>query len=301
MFRQLAGWLRSEARLGRNPRRMARLLGRGWAHVSYGFRVEPTWLELNHCEIALADLPAAFAGCRIVQLSDLHCGHQVSAAYLREAVELARRQQPDVVVLTGDYIHKGYRHIEDAADAVGTLAAPLGVFAVLGNHDYSVRNALGIRRYRSLHRSVASALTARGIRVLRNENVRLWRDDAFIQLIGVEDLWSRACDLEQGYAGLAATAPHIVLAHNPRTVEYLQGRRCDLMLSGHTHGGQIHVPGLGRPTLGRKSRRFAAGLCRYGNTQVFVNRGVGFGIAFRYGVRPEVSVLVLRRGDATKP
>ena len=86
----------------------------------------------------------------------------------------------------------------------------------------------------------------------------------------------------------------IVLAHNPRTVEHLNGRRCDLMLSGHTHGGQVHVPGLGRPTLSRKARRFAAGLYQYHDTYLYVNKGVGFGIRFRYGVRPEVTVLVLR-------
>jgi len=80
------------------------------------------------------------------------------------------------------------------------------------------------------------------------------------------------------------------------TVEHLNGRRCDLMLSGHTHGGQVHVPGLGRPTLSKKARQFAAGLYHYRNTYVYVNKGVGFGFRFRYGVRPEVTVLVLRPG-----
>ena len=85
----------------------------------------------------------------------------------------------------------------------------------------------------------------------------------------------------------------MVLAHNPRTVEYLAGLRCDLMLSGHTHGGQVHLPGIGRPTLSRRARRFAAGMYRHGHTQVYVNKGVGFGFRVRYGVRPEVAVLTL--------
>ena len=90
------------------------------------------------------------------------------------------------------------------------------------------------------------------------------------------------------------SVPRVVLAHNPRTVEHLNGRRCDLMLSGHTHGGQVHVPGLGRPTLGRNAKRFAAGLYRYRDTYLYVNKGVGFGFRFRYGVRPEVAVLRLQ-------
>lgn len=302
MFRQLAGWLRSEARLGRSRRRMAHWLGRSWAHVSYGRHVEPTWLELNHCDIPVAELPEPFDGFRIVQLSDLHCSRHVNAAYLNEAVELARRQQPEIIVLTGDFVHKGFGHIDEVADVVGTLRATHGVFAVLGNHDYSVRNALGFRRYRHLHRAVSDALVARGIRVLHNESVCLERQSARLHLIGVEDLWSRACDLDQAYSGLSQAAPHIVLAHNPRTVEHLNGRRCDLMLSGHTHGGQIHVPALGRPTLSKKARRFAAGLYHYRDTYVYVNKGVGFGFRFRYGVRPEVTVLVLRpkRDESSK-
>jgi predicted MPP superfamily phosphohydrolase len=265
--------------------------------MSYGYHVEPTWLEVNQCDIPIADLPAPFDGFRIVQLSDLHCSRQVNATYLGEALALAQQQQPDLMVLTGDFIHRGFRHIDEVAELVGALTAPSGVYAVLGNHDYSVRNALGFRRYRHLHRAVAEALCGRGIRVLHNECVMLRRGDTSLQLIGVEDLWSRACDLQRAYDGLSPAVPHIVLAHNPRTVEHLRGRRCDLMLSGHTHGGQIHVPGLGRPTLSRKARRFAAGLYHYQNTYLYVNKGVGFGFRFRYGVRPEVTVLTLRPVD----
>jgi predicted MPP superfamily phosphohydrolase len=263
--------------------------------MTYALRVEPTWLELNHLNVPVPDLPEPFAGLRIVQLSDFHCSRQVTPAYLGEAVELAQRQAGDVVVLTGDFVHKGYRYVDLVARILGRLSAPCGVYAVLGNHDYSVRNALGFRRYRHLHRAVAEALAAHGIRVLHNETVRLSREDAGLHLVGVNDLWSRVCDLDQAFAGLSPEVPHIVLAHNPRTIERLNGRRCDLMLSGHTHGGQIHLPGLGRPTLGRKARRFAAGMYRYQNTYLYVNKGVGFGFRLRYGVRPEVAVLTLRR------
>lgn len=293
MLRHFTGWLRRAAHIRR--RRWTRWIGRNWARVSYGYWIEPTWLELNRCDIPLSDLPPVFDGFRIVHLSDFHCGRQVSPAYLAEAVDLAQAQNGDLVVLTGDFIHHGFAYVDHVAEALGRLSAPSGVYAVLGNHDFSVRNALGIRRYRRLHQAVSEALTARGIRVLHNEHLSLTREEAQIHLVGVEDLWSRACDLEQAFHDLAPAGPCIVLAHNPQTVEHLNGHRCDLMLSGHTHGGQVHLPGLGRPVLGPKGRRFAAGLYCHRGTYLYVNKGVGFGIRFRYGVRPEVAVLSLRQ------
>jgi len=295
MLRYLVRWLRSEARTSRSERRWAKWIGRNWARVSYGYRVEPTWLELNLSNVGIEDLPDDFSGFRIVQLSDFHASRQVTPAYLSEAVDLAQAQRPDLVVLTGDFIHRGYKYVAPVADVLASLQAPYGVFAVLGNHDFSVRNALGFRRYRHLHRAVAQALQARGIRVLRNESVTLEKNGAILNLVGLEDLWSQVCDSDRAFAQLADHVPAIVLAHNPRTVEILNGHRCDLMLSGHTHGGQIHLPGVGRPMLSRRARRFAAGMYQHDNTCVYVNKGVGFGFRFRFGVRPEVAVLTLHR------
>jgi predicted MPP superfamily phosphohydrolase len=255
--------------------------------------VEPTWLELNHHEVPVADLPAAFAGLRVVHLSDFHCSRHVTPIYLSEAADLAQAQNGDVIVLTGDFIHKGFKYVRRVAAILGQLAAPHGVYAVLGNHDFSVRNALGVRRHRYLHRAMADALTAQGIRVLHNETVVLTRGGARLYLAGVEDLWSRVCDLDRALDGLSTAVPCVMLAHNPCTIEHLDGRRCDLMLSGHTHGGQVNLPGLGRLTLGRHGRRFAAGMYYHQNTYLYVNKGVGFGFRVRYGVRPEVAVLTL--------
>jgi predicted MPP superfamily phosphohydrolase len=294
MLHHMVGWLRREARTGRAQGRWARWIGRSWARVSYARKVEPTWLEVTQWLVPVADLPPAFAGFRIAQLSDFHCSKQVTPEYLAEAVELAQAQDPDLVVLTGDFIHHGFKYITPVAEVLSQLTAPHGVFAVLGNHDFSVRNALGFRRHRHLHRAVARALTVRGIRVLHNEAVRLTHDADTLNLVGVEDLWSRVCDLGQAFAGLVPNRPCIMLAHNPRTVEFLNGQRCDLMLSGHTHGGQVNLPGLGRPALGRRARRFAAGMYRYRQTHVYVNKGVGFGFRLRFGVRPEVAILTLQ-------
>src|SRR5262249_51967152 len=218
-LRQLVGWLRREAPRGTAKQQCARWIGRNWARVHYACRVEPTWLEVNRCLIPIRGLPADFAGFKIVQLSDFHGSKQVTPAYLNQAVELAQAQEADLAVLTGDFIHRGYRYVQSVAEILGRLRAPHGVFAVLGNHDFSVRNALGFRRYRHLHHAVDNALTDNGIRVLRNELVLLNRGAAALHLIGLEDLWSRACNLDKAFAESSSAVPRIVLAHNPRTVE----------------------------------------------------------------------------------
>jgi uncharacterized protein len=277
------------------PRRWATWIGRSLAQLHYARHVEPTWLEVNRLTVPVADLPAPFDSFRIVQLSDLHCSNKVGPEFVDRAIDLALAERPDLIVVTGDFIHHGFRHIPQAAAHMRRLSAPLGVYAVLGNHDYSIRNALGLRRHRHLHRAVADALTTEGVRVLRNETVRLERDGSTLDLIGVDDLWSRTCDLDRALAECDPDQPRVVLAHNPRTVEHLAGRRCDLMLSGHTHGGQVDLPRLGRVVLGRKARRFAAGMYEIDGTNLYVNKGVGFGWRLRYNVRPEVAVFTLSR------
>jgi uncharacterized protein len=300
MWKHLSNWLRhdgqSYAHRGkpREQARLARWLGRGWARLHYATRVEPTWLELTRHEVAVAGLPPAFAGLRVVQLSDFHCSRLVPPSYLAEAVELAQAQSPDLVVLTGDFIHKGFKYVHRVARVLGRLQATEGVFAVLGNHDYSVRNALGVRRHPRLHQAIADALQGRGIRVLRNETVKVIRGGHAVQLTGLEDLWSRVCDIERAYEGSGDNEPRLVLAHNPCTIDHLGPRRCDLMLSGHTHGGQINLPRFGRVTLGRNGKRFAAGMYKVDDRFLYVNKGVGFGFRLRYNVRPEVAVLTLQ-------
>src|SRR5262249_20090912 len=162
---------------------------------------------------------SSLVGYRVVQLSDLHRGRGVTKEHVSEAVLIAQAEEADLIVLTGDFVHKGFRYVERAARELRSLKAPDGVYAVLGNHDYSIRNALGIRRYRHLHHAVERALTEAGIRVLRNESVILRRGHAKLHLAGVDDLWSRACDLDRALAGLDHQTPRIVLAHNPRTIE----------------------------------------------------------------------------------
>jgi predicted MPP superfamily phosphohydrolase len=281
--------------------RIAHWIGRTWAHYNYGRHVEPTWLELNQHTLPIQNLPASFSGLRIAHLSDLHDGQHLPQDYICQSIDLTLKEQPDLIAITGDFIHKGYKHVEHIAKKLKRLHAPLGVFAVLGNHDFSVRNALGFRRHRGLHLAVANALTHQGIRVLRNETVPLIREDSKIFLAGLDDLWSRECNPDAALGGLCEKTPRIVLAHNPQTIHELGNHRCDVMLSGHTHGGQINLPLLGRLFLSKSARRLAAGLYHQDNTHIYVSKGVGCGFRFRYGVRPEVAILTLKPYPQSNP
>ena len=274
--------------------RFAKFLGRNWARVGYAYHVEPTWLEVNRFDLNIGDLPAAFHDTKIAHLTDFHYGKQIPLGYIEGALERAAAEKPDIIALTGDFIDRGPKHVRAAAKLFGQLKAPLGVYAVLGNHDFSVHNALGVRRHPDLYQAIADALAEQGVKVLRNEAIRFDRGNDGLIVAGVDDLWSRESDPNAALTGCCPNTPRIVLAHNPRSVEQFAGHRFDLMLSGHTHGGQVHWPGLGRVLMGKKTKRLVAGLYPYEKGHVYVNKGVGFGWRFRFGVRPEIAVFTLR-------
>jgi predicted MPP superfamily phosphohydrolase len=272
--------------------RLARWLGRSLARLSYAVLVEPTWLEVNHLQISVAGGPPA-GRLRIVQLSDFHFQRRVPEKYIEHCIRSANAEVPDLVALTGDYVHKGPRFVDRVAEMLSHLAAPLGVYAVLGNHDHAVRNSLGLRTYPRLHQKIADSLSRHGIRVLHNELLTIEHNGGRYQISGVDDLWSRRCRPDLALAQLDSRLPHVMLAHHPRTIELLAGKRCDLMLSGHTHGGQIHTRRFGSPMLGRKMKRYAAGLYSVAEGHLYVNKGVGYGLKIRYNRRPEIAVFDL--------
>jgi len=272
-------------------RRLAQWIDRHISRLSYAVLVEPTWLEINRMQIPVAGAPVA-RGLRIVQLTDFHFQRRMPVRYIERCVEAANSEKPDLIALTGDYVHAGHKFVEGIAELLSGLSAPLGVYAVLGNHDHAVRNALGIRRYPTLHRKVAESLGSRGIRVLHNELLTFEVEGLRYQISGVDDLWSRKCRPDLALAALDPTLPHVMLAHHPRTIELLGNQRCDLMLSGHTHGGQVHLPRLGSVALGKKIK-YSAGLYECGSSRLYVNKGVGFGLKIRYNRRPEIAVFDL--------
>lgn len=276
------------------PRRVARFVGRNWARLGYAYHVEPTWLAVNRLTLPVRGLSPHLAGLRVAHLSDFHCGHHIPTGYLEDAIARAAGENPDLIALTGDFIDRGPAHAAPAAKLFRHLRAPLGVFAVLGNHDFSVHTPRGARKHPGLDRVISDALGCEGVTVLRNRSAVVERSGARLAVAGVDDLWSGESDLGAALGSVDNGTPRVLLAHNPQTAEQLDGRRADLILSGHTHGGQINWPGLGRLFLHKSARRWAAGLYAVPGGHLYVNTGVGFGWRLRFGVRPELAVITLQ-------
>lgn len=283
---------------GKSRKGFARWVGDRLAQLSYAVLVEPTWLEVNRLRLSLETHTAS--PFKVVQISDIHYHGRTPLAYMQHCVQSANAEKAQIIALTGDYIHAGGRHVQRVAEILGGLKAQLGVFAVLGNHDHAIRASWGPRLRRKLNERVAGALTEHGIRVLHNELVLLEHEGQNFQISGVDDLWSRRCLPEVALAHLDPGLPHIMLAHHPLTIHLVEGKRCDLMLSGHTHGGQIHSERFGSVTLSKKMKQYAAGMYTFGSQRLYVNKGVGYGWRIRYNRRPEIAVFEFA-GEEPKP
>lgn len=240
-------------------------------------------LEVVHQPIYLRALPERFEGYTIVQLSDIHHGSLVEAAYIRTAVETVNQLEPDLVVLTGDYVTHSRAYIEPCAELLGQLRARDGVFAVLGNHDFWTDAE-----------TIANAFTRHQVELLRNTHSHLHRDGESLALVGVDDPTLRQDDLRKALKGVRVGAPTVLLSHNPSLVRRAAQLGIDLMLSGHTHGGQIRLSARQRPP--QRFLRFCRGHGQFGPTQIYVNRGLGTVIVpVRYQCPPEITVIELHR------
>jgi uncharacterized protein len=239
--------------------------------------------------IWLSGLPEAFAGLRILQLSDIHHSlffplHRVAAV-----VELANSLKPDLVALTGDFITYSRRSIGPVAEMLGTLRARLGVVAVLGNHDFRVGADI-----------VQRALRRQRIRVLRNRHMILRDGGEALPVAGVDD-YGYGADLSAALRGIPDGSPTILLAHNPRLVRRAARHGVGLVLSGHTHGGQVNLPFLGS-VYGRSPEqlRYKIGWDRLDATQIYVSRGIGtIVLPWRLRCPAEIPCLELQPHHAT--
>ena len=257
----------------------------------YAFGVEPNWLERTFHRVKLP-CKNLTTGVRILQLSDFHASHSVPLSLIERSVELGLEAKPDVICLTGDFITDANPF--DAVEysrILRRLSSAAPVFATLGNHDGgSWSAAVGglddssvVRKL--LRDSNASLLDNRSevVRV-RNQSVRF---------AGVGDLWSEGVHGDLAFADVRAEDPAILLAHNPDTKDVLADRPWDLMLSGHTHGGQVVLPFVGARFVPVRDKRFIAGLKQWNGRQIYVTRGVGNVRGVRVNCRPEVTVLDL--------
>lgn len=254
--------------------------------TAYGVAVRRRWVRVREIDVDVAGLPAAFSGYRVAHLSDLHIGGLWSRAQAQRWIDRVRALDVDLVALTGDYVTHGDAFHEDIAAVLGALPARDGAVAVLGNHDYfGDAEALTAR------------LRARGVKVLRNEHISLRRGDQAITLAGVDDLWTRRADPARALAGAPADQPIIALAHDPQLFPDIAARGAAVVLSGHTHWGQIALPfSPERVNLSRLTYRLHAGEHREGGSVLYISPGLGTtGPPIRVGAPPEITVLRLRR------
>jgi len=247
---------------------------------------ERHWPRVYRVTVPLPGLPAPLDGFTICQLSDLHRGPIVSEEFLRKAADLAASLKPDLVALTGDYVSTSAGYAPSCAQALSSLKAPYGVYAVLGNHEYWTRPE-----------TVTAALQAIGVRVLVNRSVCLRVRGVPLWLCGLDDVWSGSPDLEATLRGVPTGDLRILLCHEPDFADEAAARGIPLQLSGHTHGGQVVLPLTGPPVLPPYGRKYPAGLRRVPGSSTLVYTNVGLGVvmpAFRFHCRPEVSLLTLR-------
>ncbi len=256
----------------------------GLAGIGYVTQVEPEWLVVERQIIQLPTLPAAMDGYKIVQLSDFHLYPFATLDLMQKTVARTNELNPDLVLLTGDYVLETAASIFDLAPELAKLNPRHGIFAVLGNHDHWTDAAV-----------VQQGLTEQGIELLHNQGVLL--NDSQLFLAGVDDLWSGAPDVEAALVGWREDVPTILLAHEPDFADdFLGDGRIQLQLSGHTHGGQVRVPGVGPIVLPRYGQKYHNGLYQVGQGQVYVNRGIGLvGPAVRLNCPPEITEITLQK------
>jgi hypothetical protein len=265
------------------PATPLRALALNLTHAARAAFTEPYMLTIEHQPIYLSRLPKKFDGFRVVQLSDIHHGPFSSKDQIERAVDTANRLKPDLIALTGDYISKERHYAPAGAEMLGKLRARHGVFAVLGNHDHWTDAKL-----------ITDLFRAEGITVLINEGIHFAHKGASFWLAGVDDTMVGLEDISLAMAGARRDEMKLLLAHNPIVLRRAARAGVDLVLSGHTHGGQVALRSE-RSASGRPRRRLLKGLGRQGNTQIYVTRGLGTVILpIRYGCPPEVSLLELR-------
>ncbi len=258
---------------------------------AYAFGVEPNWLERTFHRVKLPCKNLS-SGVRILHLSDLHASPVVPFTLIEKSVELGLEAKPDVICLTGDFVTDATPFDEaEYARILRRLSSAAPVFASLGNHDGGAWAAWagGLK-----DSSVVCGLLREGnIRLLHNRSEVIRVRDQSVHFAGVGDLWSDDVDADLAFANVSADDPAILLAHNPDTKDVLADRPWDLMLSGHTHGGQVVLPMVGERFVPVRDKRFIAGLKQWNGRQVYVTRGVGSIRGVRVNCRPEVTVLDL--------
>jgi predicted MPP superfamily phosphohydrolase len=234
--------------------------------------------------LRLRGLSEAWRGTRVVQLTDLHLEPFTTAADITRAVNLANSLEPDLILITGDFMTKEWQPVAALAELLSDLRAPLGIYGCLGNHDHWHRPD-----------AIQKELERRQIGILRNEGTVLLRHGQPMFLAGVDSAWGGAPNFGKATAAHRLGDPLLLMVHEPDfALQVVPTGRVSAQLSGHTHGGQVRVPGFSPPFLPKLGKRFAAGSYDVGDTSLYVSRGIGcIGLPLRFASAPEVTLHVL--------
>lgn len=259
--------------------------------ICYGFAESVDYHVVRHA-IPLPRLPAAFDGTTVAFLTDIHLGPYLSQDTLSAIVRTTRVLNPDLILLGGDYTLRDASYAGPCFEVLAQLQAPLGVFGVLGNHDY----AHGLDAIRAGMRQAQ-------IEELRNSGSWLTRRGERLRVCGVDDLWRGRPNVAAAVEDTRPDDACLLVSHNPDVAETLTDRRVGLMLSGHTHGGQVVIPGYGPPIVpSRYGAKYAYGLVEAPATQVLVSSGIGMsGLPIRANCQPEIVLLTLRAAESVSP
>ena len=253
----------------------------------YALVFEPNNIKIERQVVAIENLPQTFDGVKIAQLSDLHSlwfGSQE-----KRILEILEELKPDFVFITGDFVDPTTK-ITKGVESVTKLWGELGneyknrIFGVFGNHDTPL---------------VRNLLKRSGITILENENKKIFINNEFIYLIGVDDPWTGRHNLAKAMEGIETEAPKILLSHSPDIIEEIKKEKIDidLILAGHTHGGQVRIPFLGAPwTPSKYGQKYAQGLFEINSTYLYVNRGIGTSLLpIRFNCPPEITLIKLQK------
>jgi predicted MPP superfamily phosphohydrolase len=267
------------------------LIGLGGASLpAYARYVEPRLLRLTRKEVRLPSR-GRFGTFRLLHLSDFHLSEYVSLSHIERSIRMGLAEKPDLICVTGDFVTKRCDVLDEYRRVLSALADKAPTYACLGNHDGGGWSAVR-GGYRS-HQPVRDLLKASGITCLWNEGTRVTAGGLALELVGLGDVWARDIAPNRAFREMPdlPEAPRIVLTHNPDSKSDVAAYAWDLMLCGHTHGGQLYVPFVGAPFAPVKDARYVEGLNPWKDRWIHTTRGIGNVRGIRFNCPPEVSIL----------
>lgn len=241
---------------------------------------------VDRIHLAIRNLNPALDGFTIVQITDVHLYPMTQPALVEKSVSMANALNPDLVVLTGDYVWQELEAIDELAPILAGLNAKYGVFSTLGNHDYWLDADV-----------ITRAMESAGIPVLINQGISIQHGNGSIYIAGLDDGWSGKPDINRTLGSVNSGEPVVLLCHEPDLADHFsRDGRIAVQLSGHTHGGQIRIPGIGALILPYLGRKYDIGLYRVNDMLLYTNRGLGvISEPVRYNCPPEITQFILQQ------